>query len=372
MPKQKNGRKSPKKSASGKNKVSRISRIPLWQKIPFVSLHAVLAGLFVVGIIMAIGLLTEKPPAPEGVIKDPKATARLHQLSIKASEFEAEQLTVGASIIDSKKLDQELASIQSEIDSGRHRKAVEAMDSLEEELEEAKKELDEVRHNKLAAKIADPANQNTAFEIPILMYHHPPDDFEQQMQSIIDKGYTAIALDELSKAFAGEALPQKPLIITFDDGFADQMKVVPFLTANSLKATFYIITGGDKSDYCIGANRDNEKSCGDEYLTWNQIKQLDSNSLFTIGAHTVDHLNLASKSDEDQAFQIIEGKKIIEAQLGHKIYHFCYPYGSFNEDSIEEVKKAGFLTATTTIPGTIQNASSIYTLRRIRTTYDLP
>jgi peptidoglycan/xylan/chitin deacetylase (PgdA/CDA1 family) len=192
------------------------------------------------------------------------------------------------------------------------------------------------------------------------------------MQRLKNRGYTTVSLDEASDALAGRRqLPAKPVVITFDDGFAPQQTAVPILRELNFKATFYIINGGQASDWCIGAWR-RPGSCGDAYLTWDQIRQLDRDPLFTIGFHTVDHPELAKHTEAVQRFQIIAGKAQIEDQLGHSVKHFCYPYGSFNHATLSLVKEAGFLTATTTLPGTYQPAGARFTLRRIRDTAGLP
>jgi peptidoglycan/xylan/chitin deacetylase (PgdA/CDA1 family) len=173
-------------------------------------------------------------------------------------------------------------------------------------------------------------------------------------------------------------LPAKPVIITFDDGFADQMQAFALLKAYQMKATFYIIDGGPGSQWCIGAGRRyNDPSqppsgCGDAYLTWDQVRQLDASGLITIGSHTIDHPDLPTETAAQQEAEIAGGKAELEAEIGHKVTDFAYPYGDYNQTTINIVKAAGFLTAVTTTPGTLQPPSSRYTLDRIRSTYDLP
>jgi len=86
-------------------------------------------------------------------------------------------------------------------------------------------------------------------------------------------------------------------------------------------------------------------------LTWAQIKELNMNSLVTIGAHTVTHSSLIKLNDKLAYYEIIESKKILEEKLGCEIQHFSYPFGSRKEVGRREfamVKKIGFKTATTT------------------------
>jgi peptidoglycan/xylan/chitin deacetylase (PgdA/CDA1 family) len=112
--------------------------------------------------------------------------------------------------------------------------------------------------------------------------------------------------------------------------------------------------------------------CGDAYLSWDQVRALDRSGLITIGGHTVDHANLAGLSDHDQAAEILDSKVGIEQQLGHPIRHFAYPYGAYNDTSINLVRQAGYVTAVTTLPGSYQAPGYQYTLRRLRDAMELP
>ena len=96
-------------------------------------------------------------------------------------------------------------------------------------------------------------------------------------------------------------------------------------------------------------------------LTWDNIKILSQDSLVTIGGHTVNHKPLKKQSYEESFFEIEQGNKIIEDQIGIKVNHFAYPFGSLNECSIREFKiisKCKLKTAVTTIN------SPIYSIHR--------
>ena len=229
-----------------------------------------------------------------------------------------------------------------------------------------------------SAVVVAPTTSNT-LQVPIVIYHHTPSDFEQQLQYLQAHHYNAINPDQLAAALLSHAaLPSKPILITFDDGFADQMQAFSLLQKYGMSATFYIIDGGPNSQWCIGANRRyNDPSqppggCGDAYLNWDQVRQLDQSGLITIGSHTIDHPDLATMSADQQSYEIIQGKAQLEAQLGHAVHSFAYPYGSYNATTLSLVRQAGFTTAVTTLPGTLQSASGIDELFRIRVVTNLP
>lgn len=222
-----------------------------------------------------------------------------------------------------------------------------------------------------------PAASNTplpAAFVPIVMYHDPPADLAQQLAYLQEHGYTSVDMDQVAAALAGGlALPAKPVVITFDDGFESQWAALPVLEHYRMKATFYIIDGGPRSGWHIGANRRlPDPQGGPAYLSWDQIRQMDNNPLFTIGSHTVDHKDLAEVSADVQRFEIFEGKAELEKQLGHPVRTFAYPYGAYNASAVELVREAGFSSAVTTEAGTDQVPGSQLVLHRIRSTLTLP
>lgn len=212
----------------------------------------------------------------------------------------------------------------------------------------------------------------TGINVSILMYHRTPADFDIQIKYLVDHRYTAIGFGELVSAIANKAkLPAKSVIITLDDGYADQLNEIAILRKYGMRATLFMITGGAGSNWCIGANAKGLPGC-EAYLNWDQLRALDKEGLITIGGHTINHPNLAGLSADQQRAEIVGGKQEIETQLGHPIYDFAYPYGSFNATSIQIARQAGYREAVSTIPGTIHNMSTLFTLHRVRNSLELP
>lgn len=89
--------------------------------------------------------------------------------------------------------------------------------------------------------------------VPVLMYHHispspglvtvSPDHFAAQMHWLKRHGYTALTLDALAGFLAGEPVPDKSVVITFDDGYVDNwVHAHPVLQATGLHAVLFVIT----------------------------------------------------------------------------------------------------------------------------------
>lgn len=211
--------------------------------------------------------------------------------------------------------------------------------------------------------------------LPILMYHKTPSDFESQIQFLIAKGYQSMTLIEYLNYLQNKTSEEpslKPLIITFDDGFSDQMAAFQILKKYQQKAVFYIFPGSAFSKDCIGIDRvyDDAHQCGDSYLTWNQVLELDNSGIIEIAGHSYDHVDLTSQTDEELSRQILDSKNYIEKKIAHPISNFAYPYGHYNQKVLSIVKQY-YSTAVTTVPGIDQDFNSPFQLKRIRNAYDL-
>ena len=110
-------------------------------------------------------------------------------------------------------------------------------------------------------------------------------------------------------------------------------------------------------------NVDTLKKADEVALTWDQIKQLASDPLVTIGAHTASHYVLSSLSAEEVRYEILESRRMLEAKLEKQIDHFAYPFGNRREAEAREFSIAahcGFKTAMTTRTGNIFSAHNAH------------
>lgn len=208
--------------------------------------------------------------------------------------------------------------------------------------------------------------------LPILMYHKTPADFEGQLRNLQAKGYTPITMRSASRIMRGlEASPSKPVVITYDDGFSDQLVAFELLKKYNMPATFYVMPGGELSGWCVGADRQNLK-CGDSYMNWAEITMISDSGLIEIGSHTIDHAQLNALDGTSKRNQIFSAKQIIEQKINKQVVSFAYPYGAFDGETIELVREAGYTSAVSTIGGTKQSTNILFELRRIRNAFDLP
>lgn len=216
------------------------------------------------------------------------------------------------------------------------------------------------------------ANLRSA-RVPILMYHYisvpppdadiyrldlsvTPDNFAAQMDYLAAEGYHPIRLSDLSDYLLNgkPALPSKPIVLTFDDGYLDNYQnALPVLVKHNFPATFFIITQFAE-----------EKRAG--YMNWDQIEQLAIDGM-EIGSHTMNHVELNNRSRVYLESEIGGSKAMIESRIGTPVKSFCYPSGKYDARTIDVLRSEGYLAATATdIQGVFQATKDIYELRRIR------
>lgn len=205
--------------------------------------------------------------------------------------------------------------------------------------------------------------------LPILMYHHidhlpasasrewrdltvSPETFEKQMDYLFQQSYQPITFRQFLDFIEGNGeLPEKSLIITFDDGWKNQYQhAFPILQKYNFPATFFVVVNQ------IGGNL---------FMSWEQLKELLNNGM-EIGSHTMSHPNLKKLTSSQLIYEIENSKTILEKNLNYQIKVFAYPYGIFDSKIVEAVRQANYKAARTTIFGLDQNIEKIYTLNAIQ------
>lgn len=307
---------------------------------------------------------------------EPPAFSQYFLEKISAAHASSDELTLQQArakieVMPPAEIHQRLKKIEAEYANQNYVATQIGLDNFSQKIQLAKDQIISLENQRLILAKNSPHHTQPQ-QIPILMYHKTPGDFAAQLDALKTKDYTTITMAEMADFFDGiGTLPAKPVVITFDDGFADQMQAFELLKQYGMKATYYLIIGGEKSQWCIGILRHNQ-ACGDSYLNWQQVHQLKDSGIIEVGAHTVDHADLPSLSAEEQNFEIRTGKAMLEKELGVPITTFAYPYGKFNESVIMRARQAGFRTAVTTISGTSQSNNNRETLTRVRNALLLP
>ena len=191
------------------------------------------------------------------------------------------------------------------------------------------------------------AQLDPAFEV----YNVPPEEFAAQLDYLQAQGYTTITLKDFMYAVRGyRPLPEKPIVLTFDDGYADNYtKMLPILEAHNMTAVVYVITNE------LGKPG---------YLTFDNLKDMQRRGL-EIGSHTSDHLPLTSLNKITQRRQMRESKIFLEWSGLEPICSLSYPNGEFNSELEEMLREENYLTAVTGEAGLNTLSTNPFELHRV-------
>ena len=200
--------------------------------------------------------------------------------------------------------------------------------------------------------------------VVILEYHHvsddvgedgwaytvPPADFAQQLDYLQAEGYTTITMQDFMRARKGkQELPEKPVILTFDDGYEDNYTtLLPMLEERHMTAVVYMVTNS------IGRKG---------YLSWNQLRDMQKRGI-EIGSHTANHQPLTRLDREKQAEEMKLSKLLMEWNGLKTIYSFSYPNGAHDEGMPELLQENEYLNAVTGDGGINTFKTNPYLLQR--------
>jgi len=199
-------------------------------------------------------------------------------------------------------------------------------------------------------------------EIPVLLYHRigytngyltiTPEKFAADMQIFTDYGYRTIPLAVFEKFLVdgNVELPERPLLITFDDGYADNYEhAFPILQQQQMTAVFYIIAG-----FLGQPDRMNAE----------QIRAMDGGGM-QFGSHTITHRALSELPGSEIRDELQTSKNILENILNKEIRTIAYPRGSYNQETIGIAKELGYVGGFTTRNGKCTRQADHFVLNRI-------
>ena len=207
--------------------------------------------------------------------------------------------------------------------------------------------------------------------VPIFMYHYvselppdpdiyrrdltlAPDKFAAQLQYLADEGYHTITLTDLYLYLEqGYPLPDKPVALTFDDGYEDAYQVVfPLLLEYGFTGTFFVLATPAHFEW-------------DGYMTWAQMKEM-SDAGMDIQSHGRDHVDLSGRSYDYLVYQIVGIQEAIQYHTGRLPRFFCYPSSRHDANVLAVLKSAGYWGAVTTDWGRTHTRDNLFEMPRLR------
>lgn len=201
--------------------------------------------------------------------------------------------------------------------------------------------------------------------LPILMYHSvlkdksragkytvSPDTLEQDMLYLKGRGYTTVVMEDLINYVEnGVPLPEKPVMLTFDDGHLNSKTYVyPLLQMHGMKAVISIV-----GEYTELFSNTPDPNPAYAYLTWDDIREMSGSGVVEFQSHSYALHNekprkgAAKKRGEDPAAyqkmltdDLSKLQDCLTQKSGVTPTTFTYPFGAISKDSTSVVKALGF------------------------------
>jgi peptidoglycan/xylan/chitin deacetylase (PgdA/CDA1 family) len=202
--------------------------------------------------------------------------------------------------------------------------------------------------------------------VPILLYHSvcdrpaagqeeftvTPAVFREHVCAISDAGRTPLTVSEMASALRAErALPSRPVLVTFDDGFADVRAAIELLLGAGLTATVFVTSGW------LGR---------EGMLTRAGVRELtELGDRVELGAHSVTHPRLDELHRARITAEIADSKAALESVVEAPLRSFAYPHGAYDARARTAVIDAGFSAAAAVKNALSHSEDDPYALARV-------
>ncbi|GAA2262278.1 hypothetical protein GCM10010145_28920 [Streptomyces ruber] len=209
--------------------------------------------------------------------------------------------------------------------------------------------------------------------VPVLMYHAvatapneetlglsvAPEAFAEQMALLGDRGFTPLTTAGLARCWrSGSPLPERPVLITFDDGYEGVHRhCLPVLAEHGFTASLFVSTAWIEGAHAGGG-------APDVMLDWEQVRRL-ADAGVEIGGHSHTHPQLDQLSDEALDSELLRCAEIVSDELGTRPVSFAYPYGYSSRRVRRAVRAAGFAQALAVGNGLARRRQGPYALQRV-------
>lgn len=208
----------------------------------------------------------------------------------------------------------------------------------------------------------------------VLMYHRVVDEdgtdilcvssfrFAEQMRWLKEKGYCPLSLDHAMKNLTSATLPEKSVLITFDDGYRDNYEnAYPILLRERFPATVFPVTSFVRGDRVHPRYEKRRKEIF--YLTKDQIREMSQNNI-QFGGHTQNHFLMTSQSEADIKSDLHSSLQELSDWTNQPIQYFAYPNGDYHPRHFSLLEEAGIRAAFTTEPGINTRSTPPFQIRR--------
>lgn len=233
------------------------------------------------------------------------------------------------------------------------------------------------------------ARAEETVKIPVVMYHSvlkdesrhgkyviSPAEFENDLLYLKEHGYETILISDLIAYTQGGTLPEKPILLTFDDGYYNNY-LYAFELAKKYRCKFVISPIGYYSDYYTETG---EKNGYYTHCLWEQLREMADSGLVEVQSHSYNlhksrgRVGVKKLSGETEAQyeamlteDLLLAQKKIKAEVGKAPTAFVYPFGAMSKTTPELIRKLGFsatLTCEEKVSSVSRDPESLYGLGR--------
>lgn len=196
-----------------------------------------------------------------------------------------------------------------------------------------------------------PLREDFSGRIPVLLYHRidtetdrhwrrfcvAPQAFADQIQWLANRGYTTIHLGQLLDHYRhGLPMPEKPLAITFDDGYlCNYSRAFPVLRRHGFVATVFLACN------LIRHGQETPAEGRQSFMSWPQILEMQQAG-WEFHSHGLDHRPMTDLTRDEQKAEICISRQRLSARLGRPVEFFCYPFAKFDLEVQQIVRGCGY------------------------------
>jgi peptidoglycan/xylan/chitin deacetylase (PgdA/CDA1 family) len=211
--------------------------------------------------------------------------------------------------------------------------------------------------------------------LPVLMYHSVSDApttstralsvrpgmFGAQLCSLRRQGFTGLTFGEMAqRRRTGQPLPARPIVLTFDDGYADLIEeALPRLIEHGFTATVFVTTG-----WLRDGGRHTAATAPGRMLSWAQLAELSAAGV-EVAAHTHTHPQLDQISTARLHAELGDSKRLLEDRLGCPVRSLAYPYGYSSKRVRTVAREIGYLQAATVANATAASTCDPFRVPRL-------
>ncbi len=217
--------------------------------------------------------------------------------------------------------------------------------------------------------------------IPVLMYHRvvasaadggrhgiwvTRDRFAGQLASLARRGFTPVTFGDVAACLeGGAALPRRPVILTFDDGYADNHALaLPLLREHGMRAVVFLI-----GDPAVTTNAWDAAGTPGEpplpLLTDAQVREMAA-ARIEFGSHTLHHARLTDLGPAELAEELEGSRRALERRLGAPVTSVCYPWGAVNPAVKAATAAAGYAFGVASDSGPPRFGADLFEIRRVQ------